>query len=69
MKTILLPNIRTTRVAFSIQKNPDSGLHGGITFLDRGGSNNSIPLTSVTVAASGVTITQTAANIPVAAAV
>jgi uncharacterized protein (TIGR03435 family) len=61
--TLTLPNNRTSRVAFSIQKNPDGALHGGITFIDSGGSNNSIPLTSVTIAASDVTITQSAAGL------
>lgn len=58
--TLSLPNGRTPRVVFSIQKNTDGSLHGGLTFMDSGSGSNSVPLTSITLAVPDVTVTQSA---------
>ncbi len=46
-------------IAFAIEKNPDGGFHGAITFIDRGAT---VPLTSVTFAAPDVTFTESASG-------
>jgi uncharacterized protein (TIGR03435 family) len=51
---------RNPRIVFNIEKSADGSFHGGLTFIDYG---NSMPLTSVTVAAPDVTFTQTDAGI------
>ena len=49
------PNGNSVRVAFSIAKNPDGSLHGGIRFVD---SNAGLVFTSVTFSAPDLAVTQ-----------
>jgi uncharacterized protein (TIGR03435 family) len=51
---------RNPRVVFTIEKSAGGSFHGGLTFIDYG---NSMPLTSVTISAPDVTITQSDAGI------
>jgi uncharacterized protein (TIGR03435 family) len=58
--TLSLPNGRNSRIVYAIEKNSDGSLHGGMTFIDQG---LSVPLTSITLAAADVTLTQSATGL------
>lgn len=52
---LALPNGNSVRVAFSIAKNPDGSLHGGIRYVD---ANAGLVFTSVTFSAPDLAVTQ-----------
>jgi uncharacterized protein (TIGR03435 family) len=54
------PANRNPRIVFTIDKSADGSFHGGLTFVDYG---NSLPLTSVNLAAPDVTFAQSDAGI------
>jgi uncharacterized protein (TIGR03435 family) len=53
--TLDLPSGSTIRVAFSIAKNPDGSLHGGIRYID---SNAGLVFSSITFSAPDLAVTQ-----------
>jgi len=52
---LALPNGNTIRVAFTIAKNPDGSLHGGVKYVD---SNAGLVFSSITFSAPDLTLTQ-----------
>jgi uncharacterized protein (TIGR03435 family) len=56
---LALPNGNSVRVAFSIAKNPDGLLHGGIRYVD---SNAGLVFSSITFSAPDLAVTQSMVN-------
>lgn len=52
---LALPNGNSVRVAFSVAKNPDGSLHGGIRYVD---SNAGLVFSSITFSAPDLAVTQ-----------